>query len=263
MHTIECLIKFGEKQYMEQLKEGHFYFSHAKMFREIEEKLMLKGQGDKLERGSFIPAQRVTMQSYEDPYDIKSIGPSNITLFYQGNDSIPIFCLSICDEKNCIALDNGKRKLSFSSEIKEDIKKHFPNADTAVIFNNPSALRTDLYDSFYNSCMIEPIHYFNCNGFTTDDGQRSMDKEYFDYLMKDNTHKIYDDGKSATQYLLTEESVYRTLLCKDLFFKNEKELRILLPKQSINEPRIFYVQFKLSKPSIVSLSDLFNEKIEI
>ena len=66
MDNIQFLIKFGERTYMERFASGYLYFSHALKFREYENTLKIKGQGDRLEGGSKIFAQKFTMQSHDE-----------------------------------------------------------------------------------------------------------------------------------------------------------------------------------------------------
>ena len=54
MENIQFLIKFGERQYMQRLAEGYLYFSYAKKFREIEEKLQQKGGYRYVKRSDYL-----------------------------------------------------------------------------------------------------------------------------------------------------------------------------------------------------------------
>lgn len=60
MKEIKYLLKFGKKEHLEKLQNGDF-FGNAVGYRQIEESLKIKGQGDKLEASTKIFAENLKM----------------------------------------------------------------------------------------------------------------------------------------------------------------------------------------------------------
>ena len=83
MENIQFLIKFGEEQYMKRFADGNLYFSYAKKFRELENELKQKGQGDCLEGSSKIHG--TNMQIYDsDTGEYWGQIPEVTTIFHYG-----------------------------------------------------------------------------------------------------------------------------------------------------------------------------------
>ena len=260
MSNIQYLIKFGERKYMERLAAGYLYFSNAVKLREHETKLKTKGQGDRLEGASQIFAQNITMQSLENPHiTIKLKQADIITLQYASAEKIPVFCLFSCMEKDCVEVTATASKIVLDKTIKEDISSHFKKADTAVIIHNPPGFIKDIETAFNGTCMMNPVNYFHVEGFPTEDGRRSLDGAYVEYLTQDTP----PGEVNGSQISIGSDYAYRSLLCKDVFFANEQEFRLILPEQKIEEPNEFFVSYAETKTSVVSLSDLFNDKVII
>jgi len=59
MNEVKYLLKFEGRKHLDSLQKGNLYFSNAITFWYYEEKLFIKGQGDRLEGGSFISAQNL------------------------------------------------------------------------------------------------------------------------------------------------------------------------------------------------------------
>ena len=62
MADIKYLLKFGKREHLESLVSGNIYCSNAITFWGIEDKLKIKGQGDILEAGTRMFAQKMIMQ---------------------------------------------------------------------------------------------------------------------------------------------------------------------------------------------------------
>jgi hypothetical protein len=245
---------------MERFAAGYLYFSHAVKFREFENTLKIKGQGDRLEGASRLFAQKLTMQSHENPQDVWTINMADILTTYGPANKVPVFCLFSCLEKDCVKISEKEYRISLDDEIKNDITTHFEKADTAVIIENPDAFIDDIRNTFASGYKADAVNYFHVEGFPLDNGGRSMDMEYFKYLAQDTPPtKI----KGGTKYSFGADFAYRALFCKDIFFSKEQEYRVLLPKQQISEPKEYFVDYTSSKSHIVSLDDLFSGSIVV
>jgi len=266
MDNLCALIKFGEKEFMERFSNGHLYFSHAKKIREYEMHINPKGQNDYLEGLTKLFTKRLAIEPHDGSQHSVISDPSEVYVRY-GNaneliDHIPLLCLFMCFQKDCTGIQN-KQKITLSDEVKNDIHSHFKKADTAVIITNPNDFYQDIRDSFKNTHVCEKIQYFHIdNGLVTRDGKKAVDKRYLDYLVQGSKPEdSVIDGKKVRSYTFTEDDAYRVLFCKDVYFTNEQELRILLLKQHIDFPREFNVDFKRTKAKTVSITELFNNQI--
>lgn len=239
LEKIQFLIKFGERKYMERLAKGYLYFSCAKKLREIEEKLKCKGQGDCLEGASRMHGTDMELYDYETGMLWKRVPKVNMVVHYEPANNIPVFCLFTCYKDDCISDNEDNWHIEISDKIISDIKEHFNKADTAAIITNPTQFVDDVNKAFNNSAKVEQVHYFNVDGIVMDNGQIVQDLAYHKYLTQDVPPERVN---GQTKYRFSSKYVYRCLFCKDKYFENEREYRILLPDKKIIEPQEFYVE---------------------
>lgn len=249
-NEILYFLKFGEREHMEQLAKGYLYFSNAITYRGIEEILMIKGQGDILEGGSKMDSHNMTMIDNETNEPLFQGIRSNMLVHYEPANLLPVFCLFCCFEKDCFTDESGKRTIQLSEEIKRSIIEHFPKADSVAIISNPIQFINDVRNSVRTDCKSGLVNYFHLEGFESEKGI-AMDMEYFKYLAQDIPPKK-EYGK--TVYSFNSKYVYRSLLCKDIFFIGEQEYRFILPKNRILRPQSIPVALK-EKVEIESLDE--------
>lgn len=237
MEDIKFLIKFGEEKYMKRFAGGNIYFSNALRFRELEKTLQKKGQGDRLEGASKIYA--VKMEAYNKDTGSFEGRVNNVSVIanYEPANNIPVFCLFTCYTKDCIKVDDKTYRLSLDSNIVQNIVNHFDKADTAAIVVNPLNFVNDIQIAFNNNAKTENVHYFHIEGIPSENGI-AQDMQYYEYLAQDTPPQKVD---GIIRYTFNVKYVYRCLFCKDMFFKEEQEYRILLPEKKIIAPQEFYV----------------------
>ncbi len=250
MNEIKFLLKFGKREHLERLQTGKMYFSNARSFRQIEENLLIKGQGDRMEGGSYISASNMTMVDRETDEPMFTGIRGNMLLHYEPADLLPVFCIFCCFEKDCVLNDDGTLSIKLPAEIKDSIISHFPNADTVAVIKNPHQFIEDVTASIGYDCKSDLVNYFHLTGFDGEHGKVN-DLSYFKYLMQD-TPPVKMDGK--TVYSFNAKYVYRALLCKDVFFANEQEYRFILPDINIVDGREFPVTLR----ETMELHDLSN-----
>ena len=94
---IRFLLKFGEREHVEEFVTGVLYCSNAKTFWGIEDKLKIKGQGDILEAGMKTFAQRMVMQEHETGKITVINTPVNALAHIEPAERIPVFCMfAVC-----------------------------------------------------------------------------------------------------------------------------------------------------------------------
>ena len=255
MGELKYLLKFGKREHLESLTKGTLFCSNAITFWGIEKDLKVKGQGVILEAGSKIFSQRMLAQEIgTDKIALYNV-PMQALVHYEPAEKIPVYCMFAITEGDCIIDDNGNYHIKLLEATKETIKNHFPNADSVAIVKKPYKFLDEIKNSI--NCRIEHdfVHYFNIdNGYTDENVELAkMDMEYMQYLTQD-VPPIVEDGKKTYRFLA--DYVYRALLCKDIFFKNEQEYRIVLPDEQIEESTDFKVNIT-EKIDIISLSDFW------
>lgn len=57
---------YGQREHIEIFSKGNLYFANAVKFWGIEDKPGIKGQGDQLEAGTMLFAQKITACSHQD-----------------------------------------------------------------------------------------------------------------------------------------------------------------------------------------------------
>lgn len=241
MSEIRFLLKFGKKEHIEEFVNGSLFCSNAETFWKIEKDKKIKGQGDILEGGSRIYAQRVVMQEPSSGRVADFNSNVDILVHYEPVKNIPVFCLFVVYDSDCCKDHKGNYSIRLSDETKDIIREHFPDADTVAIIACPKQFIEDVDTSI--GCHIEngPVNYFNIDkGVDIGDGKVAMDMEYMKYLTQD-VPPVKEKGQ--IKYVFSVDYVYRALFCKDIFFKQEQEYRIVLPNESISKGKHYPVKF--------------------
>lgn len=256
MGEIKYLLKFGKREHLESLVQGNIYCSNAVTFWGIEDKLKIKGQGDILEAGTRMFAQKMVMQHPDTKEVIAECGKANGLVRVEPAEKMPVFCMFAVYEEDCKEDDDGRIMINLSDDKKQTIRAHFPNADAVAIIPNPEVFIEDIRNSIGTEIKAENVHYFHIDkGFDTKDGQTAMDMEYMKYLMQD-VPPVKD--YKGTRYTFYADYAFRVLFCKDVFFEKEQEYRIVLPNEVIEEGKSYPV--KLSEEYEICDLNSFFEK---
>ena len=207
--TVKLLLKFGEKQFIERLRDGHLYFNTAIRLRGIETELQIKGQGDQYEGKTIISGSRLTRGNGS-----VHNGILNFMFSLAPADKLPVFCLYTCFEKDCQQSSSGSWLPKLSSDVKDMVNEHFPKADAVAIINNPEQFIQDVQHKFGKGCKHGTVKYAPIAdniGF------------FNDMIHVENAGRV--------------SSVYFSLLRKDTFFTKEQEYRFILSDMEIEEPK--------------------------
>ena len=92
MAEIKFLLKFGKREHLESLVKGSIYCSNAITFWEID-KLKIKGQGDILEAGTRMFAQKMIMQDPDTKEVIAKCEKASGLVRIEPEKKIPVFCM--------------------------------------------------------------------------------------------------------------------------------------------------------------------------
>lgn len=254
MAEIKFLLKFGKREHLESLVKGSIYCSNAITFWGIEDKLKIKGQGDILEAGTKMFAQKMMIQDPDTKEVIAKCGKASGLVRIEPAEKIPVFCMFAVLEEDCKVNEYENVIINLSEDKKQTIKEHFSKADAVVIIPNPEVFIEDVRKSIGTEIKAEKVNYFHIDkGLETKDGRIAMDMEYMKYLMQD-VQPVKVDG--ATKYVLHADYAYRVLFCKDIFFEKEQEYRIVLPNEIIDVGKSCPVQFS-SDYEVIDLNTFF------
>ena len=241
MSDVKFLLKFGKKEHIQQFVAGSLFCSNAATFWGIEKDLKIKGQGDVLEAGSRMFAQKLAIQPHGSDETTIINMKSNSLVHYEPAENIPVFCLFSVFEEDCTSEADGNLKMVLSNKTKAAIRGHFPNADSVAIITNPEQFLEDVEKTIGYPIKHELVHYFNIDkGYNAcEGGATAMDMEYMMYLVQD-VPPVIENGMK--RYVFHADYVYRVLFCKDVFFEDEQEYRIVLPDEKITKGTHFPVQ---------------------
>ena len=220
------------------LVSGNIYCSNAITFWGIEDKLKIKGQGDILEAGTRMFAQKMIMQHPDTKEVIAKCGKANGLVRIEPAEKMPVFCMFAVYEDDCKVDITGASIINLSDDKKQTIREHFP-----------------VKRSIGTEIKAEKVNYFHIDkGYETTDGEIAMDMEYMKYLMQDASPEKVDGGIRYTFYA---DYAFRVLFCKDVFFEQEQEYRIVLPNETIEAGKSYPV--RLSKDyEIIDLHTFFD-----
>jgi len=204
---IKLLLKFGEKQFMERVRDGHLYFTNALRLRGIEKELLIKGQGDQYEGKTIITGHRLTLGDGS-----VHNGVFNVIFSLEPANKLPVFCLYTCFEKDCRQDSSGNWVPQLSDDVKDMVSEHFPKADAVAIISNPEQFIQDVLVEFGDGCKHGLVKYA-----PTSDNVGFLN----DMLHAENAGHV--------------GSVYFSLFRKDTFFTKEQEYRFVLSDKEIEE----------------------------
>lgn len=257
---IRIFVKFGKSQHIKRLLNGKMYFSNAAKFRETEKKNGLKGQGDAFEAILQLKNGNVTMTDYCSGL---SFGHPNInmSLGFADTDNIPVFCITCISSEDCsIRETQGRRILIVNSTIRDTIKSHFPEADTAGVFFYPKRFIDSL--SGLGIVTYDKVKYFNFS-------PKGVIKEMIEYISqcpgsvsKRNQclASMVEEANNGEkkQFIVTEQNMKRILFCKDTYFAGERECRILLPQKRISDPKEYTIRWGGQLRQMYPIDEFFN-----
>lgn len=204
-------IKYGEKEHLQQIIDGHLRFSPAKSYIEIEQKQHNKGQGDLLEGKWVIHTESVKMVSHQTGETFVLPPKSKITIGAVDVTTLSVFCLSSYADD----IFDGNNSISLEKDDIERIKCDFPKATHALI-------------------IFEKNKFIECVKATIGHSVESDSIHYYDYDINDINMMSFlttgdeDSYRAGVTLSMTYDERYRHLLCKDRSFSNQNEYRFII-----------------------------------
>lgn len=239
----QFMIKYGEKEHLEQIVKGSIRFAPSQTYIKLEEALHNKGQGDLLEGKLKLKIQGARVLDRENDNLIATL-PSNsvIIISIQDVNNMPVFCLTQYGEDDISDyVDDSNYKISLSNEKLQGIQSDFPKATHALIILEPDRFINDIYSIENHQFVSDRIRYY-------------------DYDINPVQMMIYlttgsETIETNTVMSMTYKNRYRHLLCKDESFSNQEEYRFIELNDLITKP-VFYPITYTSKYLIVPIEQL-------
>lgn len=207
-NEIIFMVKFGEKKHLKSLELGNIFFSNASKFREIENEQLLKGQGDRGDGLFSIYGKDVKIKNDNTIYESGKTFDVDC-----GNNSFrPVFCITAGTLKDCSYFNNEKDyRIQFSEKKHHIISEHFPKADSVLLIKNPQHFLDNLKSNIGYKCYENLVQYYNPNRILP---------QFLENLFYDSVYEDIETGIRET--VVDVSNVHRLLICKDIFFLNNK-----------------------------------------
>ena len=245
------LIKYGQECHLKDFMEkGEMYFNPCKYFRELEEKQKKKGIGDGKDGGIHGMANKIKM-IYSNGEVIEA-GESESSIIVQPALSTPIYCMRKCCSAN------------ISKEYRDKLRDQFPEHTHALLIHDEKGFLENVRYNMRNKVFAHDILYedkftvdfleFICTGDS--DILFYKPKKKSSYYMK----LIYEpEDKTAQQrhIYIDHSNFYKTMYRKDMFFQDQAEYRLVLPREKIEKGKKYYIEPFSAK--LVKIDDLVDE----
>lgn len=238
------LVKFGERDHLQQLADGIIYFSNAMSFIKLEEEQQKKGQGDSYEGRMFLPVVNMQIRNPEKDELIMTIPNVNLNMGFEGLETMPLFCITAGATDDCNEwISNKDYSIKLSDEKELTIREHFGAADSALVIIEPLMFIHNVKAAFSHECISDMVRYYNMSVLTTD---------RLSYLLGCGEKLL-----SGTSFAMTTDNIYKHLFCKDNYFKLQSEYRFVVPKLIMEKPIL--IDLKIKVPSIlVDIDEFFS-----
>lgn len=185
-------VKYGKKEHLKKLQLGQLYCGTTKYYRDMENKLMSKGVGDRREGCKVLKDVEIVIDGIKMPNASEVLVSKNI------DDLTPIFCFSWYCEKDFTQISSNRYKFNLSEKHWSDILTDF--GDYALVICNTEE----------NNFIKAITTYFEKKGINVN----TRPIEYFDY-----------SSSNRDWYSKYKEGDMNLLFMKDKFFCDQHEAR--------------------------------------
>ncbi|WCL64278.1 hypothetical protein PNF29_07125 [Bacillus subtilis] len=229
---LNLFVKFTKEEYVNDILDGKLYMKNFQHFIDLEKKKKIKGQGDKFE-AAFVT--RATDLRFVDLRTKKVIGVSKeaeIIERYTAASKIPLFCFTYFRNEDFKILEETDEKITFTLNLNPDEKDVFIKdfGEKAIIF--PGNFLNIVFSSLKKQnirSVAEPVQY--CD---------------FNYL-DENRRKLFEKGSTDMFFW------------KDIFFKTQREIRIVLPEKRIEDSIIINFEGIRDQAIVLNTEELLGE----
>ncbi len=246
-------IKYStEQRLLAFMEEGKMFFNPAQKFREIEEKQLIKGQGDRYDSGLHSMANTVVTKL---PDGRKAVAHDiEVSLLMSPARYTPIFCLK------------RSKNEYITKKYYYELKSQFPDYTHAIIIDDEKEFLENIRFSMTSKAFAHKVFYQDNYFLDFIDFMYSGISDIRFYPIKKKRHSYYahilvenNSGKIERDFWIDSSNYFKTMFRKDIFFQNQNEYRIVLPHERIKEGRSF--QIKPFRAQIAAIDRLIKEKV--
>ena len=226
-------LKYGTKEHLEGLRSGEMFFNPCKLFQNMEEEQINKGQGDRLD--SFMAAKASEVVLFSNEFYAKR-SAIDFSVIVPKSKSTPMFCIKVADDWH------------ISKEQYEEIKKQSEDWTHVLVIRDEDAFLENVRVSMKNRAFGHKVFYENvmCDDFV--DFLKQGESDFLFYKPKASHRRYYMDikvtrfdGSPGGIIRIDDSNYYKTMYKKDVFFKSQNEYRIVLPYESIDKGKLYSI----------------------
>ena len=194
------LIKFGEKEHLQMLKEGSVHFNPLSRFREDTTLF----RGDELEGKYIIDTSK---GFFIDGIDISKFGEgARATLTYEDSDDALIFCAAVLDSSNSQFVDS--HRINVEDSFIEEMRKF---GQYAIVFDGATFVSkvNSALDILHCNRAYHGVEYCNKNNHVAMHSIIQKLKPILDnhtiYFIKDERYKLQHEWRYVIDYIAGED----------------------------------------------------------
>lgn len=194
------LIKFGEKEHLQMLKEGSVHFNPLSRFREDTTLF----RGDELEGKYIIDTSK---GFFIDGIDISKFGEgARATLTYEDSDDALIFCAAVLDSSNSQFVDS--HRINVEDSFIEEMRKF---GQYAIVFDGTTFVSkvNSALDILHCNRAYHGVEYCNKNNHVAVHSIIQKLKPILDndtiYFIKDERYKLQHEWRYVIDYIAGED----------------------------------------------------------
>ena len=194
------LIKFGEKEHLQMLKEGSVHFNPLSRFREDTTLF----RGDELEGKYIIDTSK---GFFIDGIDISKFGEgARATLTYEDSDDALIFCAAVLDSSNSQFVDS--HRINVEDSFIEEMRKF---GQYAIVFDGATFVSkvNSALDILHCNRAYHGVEYCNKNNHVAVHSIIQKLKPILDndtiYFIKDERYKLQHEWRYVIDYIAGED----------------------------------------------------------
>jgi len=194
------LIKFGEKEHLQMLKEGSVHFNPLSRFREDTTLF----RGDELEGKYIIDTSK---GFFIDGIDISKFGEgARATLTYEDSDDALIFCAAVLDSSNSQFVDS--HRINVEDSFIEEMRKF---GQYAIVFDGATFVSkvNSALDILHCNRAYHGVEYCNKNNHVAVHSIIQKLKPILDndtiYFIKDKRYKLQHEWRYVIDYIAGED----------------------------------------------------------
>ncbi|HBU81753.1 MAG TPA: hypothetical protein DEF35_08950 [Paenibacillus sp.] len=231
--TALFLLKFGNKQNLESLQKGNLYMKNLKFFIELEEKKQKKGMGDASEGSLIMNDVKWTLKDIHTDEVILQLDAKKTSLRNNAVLNIPVFCAMLIGEEDF-------------EQVGEEVDG---SIQTNLVFTEQQ--KEEMVNEFGDHVLVIPANHFMQRL------QESLNEQGYQYATGPVDYLDYSINQQS-RFIEFETGDPKLLFHKDLAFEYQKEFRLAILNQEIEDYLITNIGDLTDHTALIKSSDLLS-----